>query len=178
MFLYLSSGCIFDDWLNEVLLELGCGLLVAVVIFLLLEQAVGARIRQADSFRSLIHDLHSEDQAVRTIAAEEMSLNAWWRGADLHLVNLSGALLPGKDFAGANLRGANLFGVDMVGANLQKCNLRFANLQGGQLLNANLRLSDLRGADFHGAILRGADLRGAKYDEHDLEGADCEGVLR
>jgi hypothetical protein len=177
LLLYMSSMCYWGEWGSEVLLELGCGLTVAVVIFLLLEQVVSEKLRKMDLFRTLIHDLHSNETAVRDSAIEMMTEKKWWKGADLHLSNLAGSVLSGINFQQADFRRANLLGANLVKSNLQKCNFRYADMRGAQLMQADLRCSDLRSADLRGAFLQEADLRDAKYNETDLAEANCVGAV-
>jgi TIR domain-containing protein/pentapeptide repeat protein len=88
------------------------------------------------------------------------NFRADFSGADLHGVDLSGAILTfarlrGVDLSGGNLRKAVLGNADLQDARLRKTNLRDAQLYQADLTGANLTETQLAGADFTEAVLSG-----------------------
>ncbi len=71
-------------------------------------------------------------------------------GANLAGANLQGASLQGSNFNGANLVGANISGVHIHGASFADANLSYANLSGIFTDNANLSGANLSGANLTG----------------------------
>jgi hypothetical protein len=155
---------------GDVLLNFGTDMLGAVVIYLLLEVAVGTRQKR----ESLIASMGSKIKDVAVPAAEELRRAGWLakgylRGADLRYANLEGAGLRYADLQGADLRRAILKDTYLRDTNLRLTDLRFANLQKASLVRANLRDANLRkarleGADLRYAELQDANLDGAKFD--------------
>jgi uncharacterized protein YjbI with pentapeptide repeats len=97
-------------------------------------------------------------------------------GANLYMVNLSGA-----ELLAANLIGANLTGANLTGANLAQANSSFAQLVGAYLTRANFFKADLTGADFSRANLWEANLAetnlmGVRFNGADLTGANLVGA--
>ncbi len=77
--------------------------------------------------------------------------------ADLHMSDLSNAILRGANLAGAdlrwtNLKGADLHDADMTGANLHRANLYGNDLTGTNLSGASLYATNLMDANLHGAL--------------------------
>jgi uncharacterized protein YjbI with pentapeptide repeats len=109
-----------------------------------------------------------------------------WREDNPYSVDLSEAVLPGKDLGQANLRGANLTRVDLFNARLQNANLCEANLSNSLLIDADLTnahldraklvCSNLGGANFTGASLRDVDLFRADLNKSTLIGAFLNGA--
>ncbi len=85
--------------------------------------------------------------------------------AELALLNIESAYLPGIDLEGANLKKANLAGANLVGANLQGAQLIGANLNGADLRNADLRNANLSQAQIDDVILTGAQLQGVNLQD-------------
>jgi uncharacterized protein YjbI with pentapeptide repeats len=94
------------------------------------------------------------------------------RKADLSGANLTGANLKGANLSGANLSGASLSGADLSEADLSEAILSGTNLVGQNLSEAKLHRAFLRGADLTGADLRGVDLQGVSLVEATLTGAN------
>lgn len=105
------------------------------------------------------------------LAAFDLSLVRWLRGANLSGANLTQANLEGSDLDGAQLERA-----EMAGAVLTTTSLREANLDGANLTGADLSNADLSGASLKRARLVGANLTGAHLEGADLEGANLDGA--
>lgn len=120
------------------------------------------------------------------------------RGAALHAVDLSeavlnGAILNGVDLFQAKLRKAKLRGAflctalmdddppsmrvaDLTGVDFSASDLSRASFNGADLTGANFTDTDLRGAVFHGAKLNGVTLTGAKLTGINARDADFTGT--
>ncbi|MGC2694512.1 MAG: pentapeptide repeat-containing protein [Candidatus Angelobacter sp.] len=106
------------------------------------------------------------------IAIIQQGAKAWneWRGKNTERasLNLSGAVLHGRDLTGADLRGVDLSNAILRGAKLgQGTKLWNATLSGADLYQAHLRGADLQDVNFSNADLFQSDLR-----ESNLQGAD------
>lgn len=98
-------------------------------------------------------------------------------GANLQMVDMSGADMPGIDFTDANLQGANLNGSNIrnarfINTNLQGADLREANARLALFALANLRDASVlkmhvAAADFYRATLCG--IRQGQWDVFTLE---------
>ena len=122
----------------------------------------------------------------------EKGVEAWnrWRSENPQIEpDLSGAVIPRKDFNDANLSNANLLSAKLTGAKLKRASLVRANinnavlnqtdLSGARLTNSSLSYANLIGANLTGANLTGADLTGAKLGDAQLVDADLrDAILR
>ncbi len=97
-------------------------------------------------------------------------------GANLRLVNLSGADLYWAGLAGADLGRSDLGGSILTEADLSGAYLDGAFLGGADLTGAHLTGADLEMANLGGALLEGADLSRAKLFWANLGGADLSGT--
>ena len=130
--------------------------------------------------------LHTQHQGRVILNAEHMAivnrganaLDEWRAEVPGDRLDLSGADLRGRNFAGWNLAralldGADLSGADLTGTELSEASLRRANLRGAcleraMLYRATLAGSDVRDANFRRAnmyrcVLRDCDIRGAEF---------------
>jgi hypothetical protein len=92
--------------------------------------------------------------------------NAWCKGPNRGVIDLSGA----------NLSGANVGLADLNGADLSKANLSKAYLGAANLTKEDLSGADLSTANLSGADLSAANLSGAKLTKADLRAAYLSGV--
>jgi len=96
-------------------------------------------------------------------------------GANLHRVELTGAILILTNLEDANLYRANLWGSFLNGANLTGANLSCANLGNtslrlANLTDANLADSNLADSDLSNAKLKGANLKDSILDYANVAG--------
>ncbi len=119
----------------------------------------------------------------------QQGVDAWnrMRQASLHdTVDLSDAVLKGKNLRGADFRGANLQRADFESADLSKARLDGADLTGTLLyqafandasftnavcIDACMEESACSGADFRNAVLDGAVIKQADFSDAILNGA-------
>jgi len=92
--------------------------------------------------------------------------SAYYEGADLRGMDLSGITL-----SQINLTYADLRSVDFIGADLQKVNFTHANLQGADFTGANLQGSIFSYANLENTCFWEADLRRTDFDYSSLSEA-------
>jgi uncharacterized protein YjbI with pentapeptide repeats len=107
---------------------------------------------------------------------EEEALQAWWRGEEEALPDLSGADLSRARLRWVNLHWADLSGADLFSADLFGAGFSWANLSGADLTDADLGRADLSGANLTGANLSGAHLHMVNLSGADLTGANLSGA--
>lgn len=113
--------------------------------------------------------------------------NAWRRGHEFGLIDLSysdlvkadlvgadlaGVYLRGSAFKRANLRGANLSEADLYSATFHEADLRNCNLARASLRAASLYEADCTDATLAEADLQEVELMGTSLHRADLKGAD------
>lgn len=87
-------------------------------------------------------------------------------------VDLRGARLARIYLSSANLNGADLRGVMLFHSQLCLTKLNGADLSGAQIVEANLNAASLRGAKLCGAYIDSVDLSDACLEETDFSGAE------
>jgi uncharacterized protein YjbI with pentapeptide repeats len=161
-------------WLN-----LGSGLFGTGLTFLLIDQLLGQRERQADEERAtasskadLIARLGSNVRSFAVAAAEELRRHGWLIDGSLHGVSLMTADLQGAPLSHAQLTRVNLSDANLQQADLGRAVLTEASLDGANLHDAYLLAIDLQRASLIRATLSGADLREANLQQAELVMAD------
>jgi uncharacterized protein YjbI with pentapeptide repeats len=93
---------------------------------------------------------------VARVAAREPLLDLALSGADLHDLDLAGALLARANLQGTKLTRCKLMNARLSGAQLADADLSDADLTGADLVNANLARANVARARFDGAVLTDA----------------------
>ena len=91
--------------------------------------------------------------------------NEWRATSGARFIDLTQAMLKGRDLQGANFDSAHLRGADLAAANLRGASLRDASLAEAILDGANLSNADLTKASLFDSMLREADLTNAKLGD-------------
>lgn len=153
------------DWAG-LWLNLGTGLFGTGLTFLLVDQLLGQRERQAEQERAtasskadLIARLGSNVRTFAVAAAEELRRHGWLSDGSLHGISLMTADLQGAPLSHAQLARVNLSDANLQQADLGRAVLTAASLDGANLQGAYLLAADLQGASLISAKLGGADLR-------------------
>jgi uncharacterized protein YjbI with pentapeptide repeats len=174
----LLGAFLGDDW-PGIWLNLGTELIGAGLTFLLIDQLLRRRERQAaeeqataTSKADLIARLGSNVRTFAVAAAEDLRRHGWLTDTSLHGVSLMTADLQGASLSHAQLHGANLGDANLAQADLGRAVLTEAALDGATLQGAYLLAADLHGASLVGSKLGGADLREVNLDGAELVLAD------
>lgn len=174
----LAGIALSGDW-TSILLNLGSELIGAGITFLLIDQLLGQRERQADEERTtasskadLIARLGSNVRSFAVAAAEELRRRGWLSDGSLQGVSLMTADLQGAPLAHAQLTRVNLSDANLQQADLGRAVLVEASLDGANLYGAYLLAVDLQRASLIRATLGGADLREANLQQAELVMAD------
>lgn len=174
----LTGIALSGDW-TSILLNLGSELIGAGITFLLIDQLLGQRERQADEERAtasskadLIARLGSNVRSFAVAAAEELRRRGWLSDGSLHGVSLMTADLQSAPLAHAQLTRVNLSDANLQQADLGRAVLAEASLDGANLYGAYMLAVDLQRASLIRATLGGADLREANLQQAELVMAD------
>jgi hypothetical protein len=178
-----------DDW-RSFALNLGTELMGAVVIYLLLDQAIGRMVRSEERREAekrriagekarLVEDMGSSVRDVAVAAAGELNQKGWLHDGTLCDAYLACASLRDADLARARLQRADLHRAELAGAHLYRASLReadlsFANLEGAQIEHANLARSDLSFAKLAGASMERANVTRSDLSFSSLAEASLE----
>ena len=105
------------------------------------------------------------------------SLDEWRAENPVSRLDLRGAPLSGRNFAGWNLSRAlfdhaDLAGADLSGADLSEASLKWADLEGAKLQRATLYRATMVGANLQNADLSGAAMYRVSLKDANIEGAD------
>ena len=105
------------------------------------------------------------------------SLDEWRADNPASRLDLRGASLSGRRFAGWNLSRAlldhaDLAGADLSGADLSEASLKWANLEGAKMRNAVLYRATLVGSNLRNADLTNAAMYRVSLKDANIEGAD------
>ena len=105
------------------------------------------------------------------------SLDEWRADNPASRLDLRGAELSGRSFAGWNLSRAlldhaDLAGADLSGSDLSEASLKWANLEGAKMRNAVLYRATLVGSNLRNADLTNAAMYRVSLKDANIEGAD------
>jgi hypothetical protein len=178
-----------DDW-RSFLLSLGTELMGAIVIYVLLDRAIGRMVRSEEQREAemrriagekarLVEEMGSSVRDVAVAAAEKLSQKQWLYDGTLSDAYLACASLRDADLTRASLQRADLHRAELAGAHLYRASLRqadlsFANLERAQIRNANLSRSDLSFAKLAGASLESANVTRSDLAFSGMAGANLE----
>jgi hypothetical protein len=189
-----------DDW-RSFTLRLETELMGAMVLYVLLDPAIGRMVRSEEQREAerqrmeaereaekrriarekarLVEEMGSNVRDVAVAAAEKLSQRQWLYDGTLCDAYLACASLRDADLARARLQRADLHRAELAGGHLYRASLReadlsFANLEGAEIRNANLARSDLSFAKLAGASLESANVTRSDLSFSSLAGASLE----